>query len=296
MSREYFVNRHGKKLDINGAVADIEQNEQKPLVQQSESLQVKQPSAPRLSGKITRPKMTFPKKTLIILSALILVAVFSLIVVADTARRDYQRQTSAMKGSVVEAQKHSISADTSAYDASRGLLDKLKKYDACQTSAPELISKNYDPAKDALSECSETLASYNNVRQQLESMKVASQYLESQKKALAPALKLSVNGEFAEIPSNATAWQTSFETVQKIKPPREFEKTHEKLVEDVETVSRAWVVLSDAARDQSAEGFTRAEAVLTRAYETLRGSGDEFDTLVLAQQKSLDMAVSSFTN
>ncbi|MBC7746407.1 hypothetical protein H7Y40_00290 [Pedobacter sp.] len=283
MSRDYFVNRHGKKSTVDTAVSEI-------ATQESAAPAVFRPSV--LVPKVRRslPRLHISRRiSLGVAVGVAVVAILGLLVI-DSARRDYQLQTAEMKSSVQKLATQTASTETSAQNAIKGLSSQLTAKSVCAGTGT-VITTIYAPAQQAADECARTAVAYNNVKASLTSMNDVVIYLDAVKVALATALAAPTDGSFAEIPAKALAWQESYDTVKKLTPPQQASVAHDYLQKKIQTVSDAWKKLSIAQGTQNTEAFTAAEAKLTKAYEELRTTGDEFDVVVLNVQKDIHAAV-----
>lgn len=283
MSKEAFVNRRGKKsqVDTAGVATDLIST---PLSDKKAANEPDVKNSKRSLRKIY-------KKTALILLILILCVVGIAFIAADSSRREFQRQSSLMETSVRDAKQQSISTQTSAYDAARGLESKLPAVETCSSSSiPERIIQNYEPAKQARLECFKTVEKYNRIRKSLQQLVSTTGYLAKQQKVMSSSLRSPSDSMFAEIPVYATTWKNAMKELTAIMPPPEMLKAHTAFTKNVETVGLAWEDLLTASNQQNAEFFISSESNLAKAYENLRASGKDFDTIISSQQRELDSA------
>lgn len=285
MSHTYFVNRHGKKLDIESAVDEIENQT------------VVKPAPVQQLNTISKPRRLFPKlriskKVVLVLVILIVAIAASALLVADSKKRDYLQQTAAMKTSVKNISSRVSSTETSAKDAIKGITSQLTAPTTCAGSN-NFVTTVYSPAKQAADECIQTATLYTKLKTSLAVMNNVVTYLDMQKGILAVALAGPSDGAYAEIPAEASTWKDSYDKLLKITPPTQAAAVYQLLVGRVKSVVDGWSGLSTAQNAQDASAFTAAETNLTKAYENLRTSGDDFNQVLLSLQKDVQTNASS---
>lgn len=285
MSRDYFVNRHGKKSSIEGVVSEIADLERTEPV-------VARPIVHTPKRHRSMPRLRFSKKYAIIFVVSVVVVAAGALVVADAARRSYQLQTATMKTSVKNLVSKTSSTETSAKDAIKGLSSQLTAVTACGGKGT-IITSLYAPAKQAADECSVTAVTYNSITSSLQTMNEVVGYLDTQKTTLAAALATPSDGVFAEIPTEVTSWKNAYSTLLKITPPKQVSTAHQGLIKRVKVVVDAWGDLSTAQSSQDVAAFTTSEAKLTKAYDDLRDSSVEFDSVVTSLQNDIQTGVTA---
>lgn len=286
MSKTYFTNRHGKKLSVEGAgneapEAVIQANDA-PAVKTRRHLRLRIPG----------------RAVLVVLAAivaLLLIGTGLLLISADGARREYDRQGSALQSKLKALAVTPSSTETSAVDVVKGLLAGLQTEDDCTVDQPAIIVDNYPPAQRSRESCRQTYVAYQSVAAATRSIGETAVYLEKQHEILAPALARPANEAFAEIGAMNTQWDGALIALRGLEVPPAAESGHTALLGRVEAVAKGWQGLAAANAAQQREAFTAAEADLTKAYEGLRVSNADFTQLLSRQQTDLTRAVKRLT-
>ena len=282
MSRNYFVNRHGKKLTVDSAVDEIAG--QRITIHEMPQSVVSEPKVRR-----SLPKLHVSKKfAFIVVIILIVVALGSLLAV-DAVKREYLSQTAAMKTSVQNLASKPSSTETSAKDAVKGVSSQLTASTSC--SGNSTITSLYAPARAASDECHRVATTYSSLKASLSTMASVVTYLDAQKADLAESLAPPADGAYAVIPAQAAAWKAGYDKLVKLSPPSQLTSAHAALLKRMKVVVDAWAELATAQNAQNIANFTAAEAKLTKAYEGLRASGDDLNQVVQTVQKAIQTSV-----
>lgn len=282
-----FTNRHGRKTSIDGAVEEI------AVIETRSSHQASVIKKKRSLSRLPIPKISMR-------TGLIVVGTFGLVilgyfVLADTARRDFDRVASTMTSKVTEVKAQSISEGASAKDALSGLNQKLVINEPCQSSMPNVVYRAYAPAVQSLDACNEVADRYSALRQSLGQMQSYVSYLEEQSKILDAPLAVPTDGNYAEIPEFVSRWESAVKDLRAINDvPLSLKPAHEELVVATVALSAGWSELQNATNAQDVERFMASERSLASAYETLRSSGDAFSAIIKDQQAAISAAASRF--
>lgn len=283
-----FTNRHGKKVQVNDdQVAEVsskpskQANVTKPHV--SDRVRWK-----RLSGKTM-------KRLAIVFVALVLVGLVGGLLTADSVKRDYERQTAAMKRSVTERSKQSTSQATNTTETISSLKQSLSANSSCNVTGIDVVSW-YGPAKSAREECQKTAESYQKLQLAIDDMSSLAGYISSVNEALSRALADPNNGEFAIITDYQAAWVEAVSSLEKVTPPESIRTTHNDLRAKAIMARDAWTKLASSNSSQNAEEFKTSEKQLNEAYAELRTTMDRLHTLIASTQASINMYVASLSS
>lgn len=271
MSDNFFINRHGRKSDVE------------PIIIQNPEITA-DPVKKKRQWKA--PKVKIPRVALIITSAVVLAVLAGFFLLADALKRDLQLQATTMKTSVQTLSTKTASTETAATQAARDLVAQLNAVTSC-TSPFTFLTNVYSPARTALDECRTVANKYDQLKESLNALNESAQYLEKEKTLLAPALALPAESAFAEIPSEVSLWQTASDELQELVAPEALKASHTALLERVKAVASSWKELQVAFDSQSTEQFTAAETKVTKTYEALRQSGADFQAIIDAQQQAI---------
>lgn len=276
MTRAAYTNRHGTKM----TVADDD---------------VAQPVAPQKPARVkpvrrrrrwNMPKIRLSKRVIVALASIIAVLALIGIVTSDSVKREYERQEAAMKRAVGDAGKLSPSQDASASSVGQSLIDILKRTPSdCKVSGIAIESW-YGPARTARQNCEQTAKDYRALQVILGDFIEISQYLESVKAAMGPALDTKDEG-YAIIGDYMTAWKQAKDGLGTISVPDNLKADHTKLVGNIDHVAMLWQQLSDASVAQNTVNFKTAEADLKKAYDDFRTSFDGVKTKVTVTQSEI---------
>lgn len=298
MSKQYFVNRRGKKLSVEPGGKAPNVLEPQLTAEQSGVTE----SSARASEKTLRERrpvtwrLRIPVRAVTIAVAAVVAGLVItagiLLIMADGARRDYDRQASALQSRIQNIATKPSSTETPAKTVTEGLLGELRTDDACTVSQPSELVDVFTPAREARDSCRQIYESYREVVDATQVMHELVLYLEEQHAVIAPALAPPANDAFAEIGSMSARWAETRAALQQIQPPQIAQTAHIALSDQVTTVADAWGGLAAAYAAQQPDAFTSAEASLTRAYEALRASHAGFSQLIGQQQTRLNQAVS----
>lgn len=293
MSKTYFTNRHGKKLRV-----DTE--DQRPSAQtgensiQAEGTRYLDTTPPIAQRRRTLTALLGRKRRIGIvigLTLLVIIAVGVVVIIADGARREYDRQAATLQTLVRTVAATPSSTETSARDAIEGVLRQLDSPDSCRVHQPQQLIDLYPPAREAAARCHDVFTRHQAVKDRLQTMQQTVIYLELQNTAVAPALARPADDAFAQIDVMYAAWGEAQKALEDIDTPDSARTQHEALVGRVRQITEQWAALSAANGAQQREAFVAAETALAKAYEALRASQDDFRLLLDSQQAAITEAV-----
>lgn len=297
MSKAYFTNRHGKKLavDLDNKQENLPTVPQPTVPDDTHYITALPPTAKKC--RRLRLSLTHKRRWGIVGGAVVLLLIIAagiVVIFADGARREYDRQASAIQNLVRTAATTPSSTEISASAAIEGVLKQLESSDTCQVSQPRQLIDLYPPAREAATRCQRVFADHVAVKESVRSMQQTVVYLEQQNKALAPALARPADDAFAQIDVMQAAWGETLKTLEGMQAPSVAQAQHEALLERVRQISEQWTALTTANGAQQREAFVAAETALTTAYESLRTSQEGFRQLLDEQQAAINEAVARF--
>ncbi len=283
-----YINRHGKKIRVNDdEVLAIDTST--PVIPDADK--VKRRILPRLRV-LNLPRPHLSRRTVIFGGIVILGVAVAVLVTADSVKRDYERQAAAMRRTVTDRSKQSLSAETSAANAIKSLRGALLASTSCKVSGIDVVSW-YGPAKVAREDCQKTADNYRKLQLALDDMSVMTAYLETMSSALSPSVTIPAEQGFAVISEYAQNWNASIGSLEQIKPPPALNRQHQTLLAKASTLREAWDALVSANNARTIEGFKAAEAKLTESYTDFRTAADGIVVIIQSTQSSINRYVTS---
>ncbi len=283
---EEFVSRRGKRTKVD-AESTPDQTPQPKQIQQR----------PKRQMILKMPTISFPKITvsrrakLGMVIAIVLLAVVTL-VTADSVKRDYERQTAAMRRSVTETSKTISPASITAAKTIDNLLSSLNASTTCRVSGIDVVSW-YGPAKQARVDCQNIAQRYTELRSSLSRMKEINTYLVDVTDALAPAVAQPADSQYAIAGDYVDSWAKALEKMRSVVVPKSLSSQHQTLLARVETVKKAWEAMQQALMSKDVDGFKQAETSLQTNYVELRKSADDIRTQLTTIQAEILSSVNA---
>lgn len=280
MSKQQFTNRHGRKMHV----ADDAEDKSK---QQSSG--GSQSPNPKSRPKRTLLRIHFGKRFILISLAVLVAAFIAVLVMADSAKRDYEHQSAAMRRSVFDRSRQTVSNETSAVTTIRELRQALTVAASCRAGLD--VVNWYGPAQVARERCQATANSYKDLQQALDDMKTATEYIARVNAALDASLSMPTDGGFAVIDDYATSWEKSFANISSLTPPRALAAAHTELFKKTSGIKDAWTALRNANNAHKADDFRSAEKTLGERYDELRSTQDGLQAVIDAVQELINRYV-----
>ncbi len=296
-----YTNRHGKKMRVKDDIADKTQISPSKTVATPDASQNKHAALSKKpavqSTSVPRnPRVTaFAKNAALIFAGLVVLLLLAGLVTADSTKREYERQTTAMKRSIVERSKQTSSTDTSTTDTVRSLRDSLSAKTDCRVGGLDVASW-YGPAKQAREDCQNTSDTYKKLQLSLDDMKALAVYVQKLDDALGTALAVQASGEFAVIGEYSTAWNDGVGALEKITPPEMARSAHQEILAKSKAARDSWVALAEANGSRNAENFTAAEKTLNERYSDIRTASGGLRTLVASTQASINRYITELSS
>lgn len=284
---EQYVNRHGKKTDVEEALAGLSATEQRasqPMKHTSRVPKTVKPPRRKL------PRIRLSRNAWLMIGALVIIGAIAALVTADSVKRDYERQSAAMRRSISDAGKISPSEQASASTVAGTLLAALSAPTDCRVTGLDVISW-YGPAKTARQDCQATSERYGRLKKAVSDMKVTSGYIEEVSALLSTPLALPTDDQFAIIAEYDDAWIKAYDSVSRLTPPSAVKDAHLLLVDRVGAIKTSWSKLHDANDKQDMTAFKSAETELTKSYETFRLSSSDLSSLLHKLQTTITQAI-----
>jgi hypothetical protein len=285
-----FTNRHGKKVNVNDDEVIVNPSTRLPIAQQNPTTNVsKQPKVKRqlLSIRLT-------KRASVTLFVMIVVVAVAMLVTADSVKRDYESQTSAMKRSILDRGKQSTSTETAPEKTIKDLRASLNARADCKVHSIDVVSW-YGPAKVARQDCQTTADRYKKLQLALDDMSVMAQYTSKMTEILKGPLAAPTSGEYATISEYAESWQKASSSLGSLQAPEILAPQHQNLVVKVKAVSAAWDTLSAANGAKNTDDFKKAETALNDRYSELRTVSDSMQTIIMSTQTSINRYIADLS-
>ena len=274
-----FTNRHGKKTRVRQTI--VAPLKSKPKEKASK------PGLPKFPKKKFKfPKLKISKKVWLLLLLVLGLLATVMLLTADSVKRDYERQASLMKRTVIDQSKQSFADQTSARQQVERLKQALSASTDCRVSSLDVVSW-YGPARDARHKCQSTAEKYRNLQANLDDMEQLIIYADVITEALKTAQASPPADEFAVIDEYLARWQVAVEELEKIDPPQTLQSAHAKLIQGSRSLSGAWQTLQEANSGQKRDAFNEAEKNLKDQYDAYRSLADDFDMVAQVIQSSI---------
>ncbi len=288
LGSDQFVNRRGRKPSTNELVSVP-----------TRSQQATTKSRPNASADFFRhlKRILTParrRKFLFVGGVVAIILIVILIVTADSVKRDYDRQTMAMRRNVTELSKLSPNPGESTSAQLSNLAASLTAKISCRPSAIDVASW-YGPAKGAREACQLTAKEYTQLKTALVSAHEYAVYVEAVHEALRPALAQPSESQFAIPQDYQETWSKTNESIIQLHPPKNFEDAHGTLVDRIGAIVAAWLALTSANANQQATAFTEAEKSLQQAYVELRETSALFQSEITRTQAEILYIVQRLT-
>lgn len=281
-SSSTFVNRHGRRMDATETIAQPEK-----------------PTKPN----VKRPKKTIPnllsrlpgykRRRLAVIGALIMLGlVTSFLIIIDSSKRSYDRQSAVITRSVLELGKRSPSSNEKPSETSRGLASALSAPVTCPGSGID-VSGWYQPARVAKQTCQMTAVNYAKLKTQLIMMSSYASYIESLTSSLRTPTAPPSETQYA-IPQNyQQLWQETTAKAKSMTPPEGMKQIHLKVMAQISEVSEAWNALASAHNNQQSSSFISAEKKLQTAYINLKTIATPAYTEINKLQADINKTIAS---
>lgn len=283
-SKDSFVNRHGRKTDVDHAIGQIIEQEQ--VIVKAGEVTKKKPRPARRA----RSKLHISKGVADILLLIAATVAGAVLVLGLFAANDYESRSGSIKSAASLAGSSIPNSEKSITDSIRTQKTKLSTISSCSGMVPKVFSLLIPGAANKESDCMEAVADNKRLKNSLTSLEELSTFLTAQQAVLAPVLKEQSANEFASIPDVKTAWQTARDKLDLVPAGSNFVQFKNTLLFRVNAVVAAWEQLqaSNGAKDETA--FKTAEANLAAAYESLRASAGDADVMVNHLQAEINGA------
>lgn len=280
---EEFVSRRGKRTKVKGD--DV-------VVTAPTSAQMPSAAHPPKPRKKRKLRWKLSRRAGMAVSIVLLVAAVVSLVTADSVKRDYERQTAAMRRAISNAGKNIPSQNAGSVAVADTLLKLLSASSACRVNTIDIASW-YGPARASRDDCRRTAERYQQLRTAVSSARDIGAYSDAVDRALAPALAPPSDGQYAIAGTYMEAWSTAVSQVRDLKPPEVLKPAHASLVPRVEAIAAAWTAMQQAITIHDASGFTTAEQALQQKYSDLRQSAAELSAVAATLQQRIDHAVAT---
>lgn len=284
MSEDKFTNRHGHRVNVEKT--DNAEVSKKMLPTAGNTSQ----AAAQAHAKRRFLRIRLSKKLVIPLLVVAGIGILAMFVTADSVKRDYERQTAAMRHTVAERGKQAMSSETAAASAATDLRHALSASTSCKTTGPDVVSW-YGPAKQAREECQTTAEHYKKLQNAVDDMTAVAGYLQSANGLLNNAIAAPNDGGFAIIGDYADSWNQAVDGLQKLSPPESLKSSHQVLMQKSTAVRDAWNNVRDTYGAQKTDEFTASETKLSEAYADFRTSADPIHAVINSLQSSMTLYV-----
>lgn len=262
-----FVNRHGKKVSVDGA----------ELVEVPRAAAPTEVVRPQKVEKTQKPRRKRSRRKLLLVLILVVAGLLIAPVLAGEAVA--ARYTSSYKtakselvnfatGTIVPQQKNqmTLAQVTQAMEKVEQIRDGV-----CEGGLTDNIANLYPRANTALQECISFKQKVAAVASGLRGIESQVRYLESLEPVLEPVSK-GTTDEFAVISAQLENWKMLGETLAKLSPAASQRASHDQLKAQASTIADGWSALNTANSNQDATAFADAEKKLSTSYEALRSS------------------------
>lgn len=300
MSEQTFRNRRGNKVSISDAVAEIESEKVTPPTAKAkpnkEQPAKKNPSPRTNNKKSPRPRralLRIPKKVAILIAAIVFLLALVGLLVVDGAKREYESQTAAMRRNVTDITTSPSSRETPAVAVTEHLLESLDRSADCKATLD--VTQWYAPAARAQETCQTVAENYEQLRQNVQTMRILAVYASEIEKSLDAPLQNPNSGTFASIVEYTDRWEAVVEKLEDVTPPDAMKGAHTKLVERVGDVRDNWQSLRTANAEQERASFEQAEEQLTDSYVALRSSHQDIVRALTEHQRIIDEQVQNLS-
>ena len=271
-----YTNRRGKRVRVeDDAVTAVA-----PTVASKPARKRRPVTLPRI------PKVRLSRQVIVTLVISLGVLLLAILITADSVKRDYERQTAAMKRTITDRSKQSSSNQSSALTSITQLKSALTARAECKVSGVDVVSW-YGPAKTAREACQSTADAYTKLQTSLGDMETIARYLDETSSALEPALIPTASGEFAIISDYRDAWRTAVVDLTAQTAPTVLKRQHETLTDKAKRVLDAWEALNTANNAHDTDAFRAAEKTLNERYSEFRTSSDALSVLAQSTQSSI---------
>ncbi len=279
--KEYFVNRHGHKADVDNAVEQIATQDQATYAGET-----------TLKPKKTRQRsFTWPKvsKKAGLISVLLVVGlVATAFILGWFGTNEYVSRTAAIRSAARTANSNIMTPEQSAINSISAQKAKLSAIQSCAGIVPSIFTAVIPGSGNKKSECESATVSNEQLKTGLGKLESITMFLAAQQKVLEPVLREQTVNEFASIPDVTAAWQTAREKLAALPVDQNASQFKDTLVQRVKAVVSAWEQLLSANSARDTEAFKAGEAALASAYEALREGASEADTLVAGAQSAIN--------
>lgn len=284
---KYFVNRHGKKMSLDGAALETPPPEEKfvPPTPQAE----KPTEKPK---KIRKKRNKKPMKKILLIFLVILLGLLLVpLVGGELVRARYISSRDGAKAQLVEYATKTVVPQQKKRVTLAQLSEAAKKVetirdDACDGGLTDNLAMMYPRAKTAFDECIGFKLKIALLAVNLREMESQVRYLQSLAPALSTATKPTTD-EYAVISAQLANWQTLNEELGKLSPAATQRATHDQLKLQTKAIVDAWSALNTANDNQDAEAFADAEKKLGEAYEAFRTSSSDLSALFNTTQTNI---------
>lgn len=284
MSKNYFVNRHGHKADVDNAVQQIAQEE---LSTHTDNTSVKEESIPPRRAFI---KSLISKKVTdgVLLIAAVLAGTALLLGWLTTT--EYESRANTIKSAAHSVSTNLVNQEKSIAENIRIQESRLSRINTCNSTVPDLFALIIPGSAKKKSQCQAAVDSNLQLRNDLAALEKLATFLAAQQVVLQPVLKEQTENEFASIPDVTATWQTALNKLASITSDKDTASFKTTLLAKVEAVTRAWEQLKAANDSKNPAAFSAAETALASAYESLRTSANEADGMVNSLQTQINSA------
>lgn len=282
-SSSTFVNRHGRRIKASPEKLTPELSA-KPVKSKQKTKSI--------SSLLTRlPKYKWHRISFLGL-LIILGAITIILIVVDSSKRGYDRQTALMSRSVADISKRTPSSNEKPSETIRGLTVALSAPTTCQSAGLD-VSGWYQPAKTARELCQSSASSYTKLRSQLQKMSAYADYVELLSNLLRAPSAPPSQSQYAIAQDYQQLWVEATEKAKAMSPPAGLEVAHKQTVSRIEETANAWTSLSGAHNNQQASAFQTAEKRLQTAYTDLKTTTEPMKLQLNQLQTEINKTVAS---
>lgn len=265
---ETFINRHGKKVSLDGTQLEVPPVSEPSRVQHQ--VTTKSPKIKKVRKRRSVKKVF--RVFAILLLALLLIPVIG----GEIVRARYISSRDSAKAQLVEyatktiapQQKNQVTTNQLADAAER--VEKIRD-DACDGGFTDNLASIYPRAKVAFDDCIILKRKVDAIAVSLRDMESQVRYLDALTPVIDPVSK-GTTDEFAVISAQHENWRALDDALVKLSPAASQRAAHEQLKLQSKVIVGAWSALNSANNNQDAAAFADAEKKLGEAYETFRSS------------------------
>lgn len=265
-----FINRHGNRASASES-------------QWTPNQSIAQPT-PR-KRFIAIPRHIKHRVTFIGVVVVVIIAMISLVLL-DSVKRGYERQSAAMRRNVADLAKTMPSQDKTAAQAAASIHSSLAADSSCATNGLDLTGW-YPPAKQARDTCLQTADDYVKLKNAVSEMQASSEYLEKVSSALKNPLAPPTESQFAITGDYIRSWRDANDRILALTVPPAMAAAHDEIADRTKNILEAWQQLEIANKDQDQNAFASSETSLAQAYVDMRATSVSAESALQAVQKKI---------